>query len=292
MKLTWCINSYKNLPYLKLAVASIRRNAYHKGAPIIVFTENDDETAEWISSQPDITPVIETNPIPKGIGGGANEAIARVETEYFSLIHSDMYISRHYDRPLLDEVMKSDRPTVACAWRLEPNIWKQSSRLGTTMIPDNEDEGFGVYWHNFQYENFENWADEFVTTNKISFRKVEGVSYIMRKKDWDRVGGNDPIYAPTSWEDNDLHIRMSALDYNFIVTSRALVWHFGSRGANFMEQNDKITGRSERQLKAEQANVRKFIEKWGEIPTFDDNGFIVLTPTLKEKCLTLYPQKK
>jgi GT2 family glycosyltransferase len=289
MRLTWCINSYRNLPYLKLAIESIRKNAYYKGAPIIVYTENDSETGDWISAQPDITPIIEFNPKPKGIGGGANEAISRVQTEYFSLIHSDMYISRHYDRPLLDEVMKSETPTVACAWRFEPDIWHQPSRLGTTMVPDNTTEGVGVYWHDFDKENFEAFADEFVDTNKIRFRKVEGVSYIMRKKDWDRVGGNDPLYAPTSWEDNDLHVRMSALDYNFVVTSKAVVWHFGSRGANFMDQPDKITGRSDRQLKTEQINVQKFINKWGEVPTFDEYGFIVLTPTLKEKCQKLYP---
>ena len=285
--LTWCINSYRNLPYLKLAVESIRKNAYYKNAPGIVYTENDNETADWISSQPDITPIIETNSVPRGIGGGANVAISHVKTEFFSLLHSDMYISRHYDKVLLD-IAKSDTPTVACAWRCEPDIWHQPSRMGTTMVPDNADEGFGVYWHDFQSENFEAFADDFVTANNITFRKVEGVSYVMRKSDWDRVGGNDPLYAPTSWEDMDLHLRMAYHNYNFVVTSKALVWHFGSRGANFMGQPDKITKRSERQLKAEQANAQKFIGKWGESPTFDEYGFIVLTPTLKERYKKLY----
>ena len=290
-ELTWAINTHKNLQYLKLAVESIRKNAFYKNAPIIVYTENDQETANWISLQSDITPIVEFNPVPKGIGGGANVAISHVKTEFFSLIHSDMYISRHYDKPLLDLVKNNHQPTVACAWRLEPDIWRQPSRVGTTMIPTDTKDGFGLYWHDFQAEAFESAADEFVETNDIQFRKNEGVSYVMRKTDWDKIGGNDPLYAPASWEDMDLNVRMAYHDYKFVVTSKALVWHFGSRGAIFMDQPNKLVGRSDRQIKAEQDNALKWIKKWGEAPQFDEYGFIVLTPALKEKCKNLYQSK-
>ncbi len=285
---TWIINSYRNLPYLKLAIESIRKNAFYKGMPIIVYTENDTKTRDWLATQPDIEYIFETNAVAKGIGGGVNEAIKRVKTEFFSLLHSDMYISKHYDKPLLDIVEQSTKPTVACAWRVEPNIWNQGDRMGTTMAPANATEGFGVYWHDFQAEAFESYADEFVASNQIRFRKVEGVSYMMRKSDWDKIGGNDDLYRPTSWEDVDLHLRMAYNNYEFVVTSEAVVWHFGSRGANFMEQNDAITQRSERQLKAERDNSIKWMKKWGEAPTFDQYGFIVLTGGLKRRYSELY----
>ena len=280
-QLTWCVNSYRNLPYLKLAIESIRKNAFYKNSPIVVYTENDSETGDWIKSQPDITPIIEFNPIPKGIGGGANVAIANVKTEYFSLLHSDMYISRHYDRVLLD-IAKANEKTVACAWRLEPDIWKQPSRMGTTMIPTNPDDGFGVYWHDFQAENFEAFAEDFVAANNIQFRKVEGVSYVMRKSDWDKIGGNDPRYAPSSFEDHSLSVRMQCENYNFVVTSKALVWHFGSRGANFMDQPDKITGRSQRQIECENRNIKTWIEEWGCFPQYDEYGFVIATDDMKK----------
>ena len=41
---TWIINTFRSLPYLKLAVESIRENAYYKNQPILVYTENDTET--------------------------------------------------------------------------------------------------------------------------------------------------------------------------------------------------------------------------------------------------------
>lgn len=285
---TWVINSYKNLPYLRLVIESIRKNAFYKDMPIIVYTENDTETRDWLLTQSDIECIYEENVVPKGIGGGVNEAIKRVKTEFFSLIHSDMYISKHYDKPLLDLIKKTEIPTVACAWRVEPNIWSQGDRMGTTMAPTNAHEGFGMYHHDFQAEAFESWADEFSRENDISFRKVEGVSYMMRKSDWDRIGGNDPLFAPASWEDMDLNIRMMCNGFDFVVTSKAVVWHFGSRGANFMEQNDKITSRSPRQILAEQNNSIRWMKKWGEAPRFDSNGFIILTDGLKKRYYEIY----
>jgi GT2 family glycosyltransferase len=199
-----------------------------------------------------------------------------------------MYVSKHYDRPLLEEVEKSPVPLVACAWRFEPNIWHQADRIGTTMVPDNTDEGFGVYHYDFQPENFEAAADEFVTQPEFRYRKVEGVSYVMRKADWDKIGGNDPRYAPASWEDRDLEVRMDYFGYNFLVTSKAVVWHFGSRGAIFMNQPNKLIGRSARQIEAEKNNQAKWLEKWGEPATFEGHGPIILTDSLRKKCKELY----
>ena len=289
-KLTWCISTHNNYDYLKLAVESIRRNAFYKDSPIIIHAENcTDGTDEWLVQQPDITHLIDHHgDKPKGIGGGANFAIASVKTPLFSLLHSDMIISRHYDAPLIEEVEKSDKPMVACAWRAEPNIWNQPDRLGTTMVPVDTLNGFGMYHHDFEVDQFESWADEFVKQPSIRFRKVEGVSYVMRKSDWDYVGGNDDIFRPASVEDNDLHLRMQCLGVNMVVTSKAVVWHFGSRGSIFMGQKDKLEGRSARQLQSERDNSIKWMNKWKEAAQYDEVGFIRATPTLISRYKELY----
>ena len=284
--LTWCISTHNNYDYLKLAVESIRRNAFYKDSPIIIHAENcTDETDEWLVQQADITSLIDHhNDKPKGIGGGANFAISHVKTPMLSLIHSDMVISRHYDEPLVNEVaMSTERPMVACAWRAEPNIWNQPDRLGTTMVPVDPLNGFGMYHHDFEVDQFESWADEFVKQPPIKFRKVEGVSYIMRKSDWDYVGGNSPIYAPSSFEDHQLSVRMQCENYNFVVTSEAVVWHFGSRGSIFMGQSDKLQGRSQRQIECEARNHKTWLEEWGCTPQYDEVGFIKVTDNMRAR---------
>ena len=39
-KITTTIATTNNLPYLKLAIESVRKNAYYKDMPVIVFAEN------------------------------------------------------------------------------------------------------------------------------------------------------------------------------------------------------------------------------------------------------------
>ena len=48
--LTHCISTYNNLPYLKLAVESVRKNSYFKDAPFIIHAENcTDGTYQWLA---------------------------------------------------------------------------------------------------------------------------------------------------------------------------------------------------------------------------------------------------
>jgi len=275
---TWIINTYKSTPYLRLAIESIRENAYYKNQPIIVYTENDTETRDWLAQQPDIQYIYEENAVPVGIGGGVNKAIERVKTEYFSLIHSDFYISRNYDKPLFDLVSSTEKPLVAGAWRLEPNIFNNTDRIGTVFSP--VENGFGVYHHDFLKNEFLDWADEFVkTSNAPDFRKVEGVSYMMRTK---YFIPNDSRFAPSSFEDHMQSVLMQLNNYNFVVTGKALTWHFGARSSHFLGQHDKIVGTSDRQKQSEAKNIRTWIELWNAAPSYDEMGFIKVSDNMRE----------
>ena len=116
-------------------------------------------------------------------------------------------------------------------------------------------------------------AEDFIRINKdIEIPKGEGVSGLVKKSVWDEVGGNDSIFAPASWEDMDLFLRMLHHDVQFILPASSLVWHFGARGSHRLEENN---GRSsERQIQSEQTNARKWLQKWGKLPIFDEYGMI------------------
>ena len=277
---TWVCNTFRSLPYLKLAVESIRENAYYKNQPILVYCENDIETRDWLAQQPDIQYIYEENAVPVGIGGGVNKAIERVKTEYFSLIHSDFYVSRNYDKPLFDIVSSTEKPLVAGAWRLEPNIFNNQDRIGTLFAPPNIDEGFGVYHHDFKKNEFLNWADDFVAnSNAPSFRKVEGVSYMMRTK---YFINNFDAYRPSSFEDHHQSVVMQIKGYDFVVSGKAIVWHFGARSSHFLGQHDKLTGTSDRQKQSEAKNIRTWMSLWNEHPSYDEFGFIKVSDNMKK----------
>ena len=71
--LTFCISTYNNLPYLKIAVQSVRKNSFYKDAPFIIHAENcTDGTDEWLEESAELYNLeyyINKNEKPIGIGG-------------------------------------------------------------------------------------------------------------------------------------------------------------------------------------------------------------------------------
>ena len=273
--MTFCISTFNNLEYLKIAIDSVRTNSYYNDAPFIIHVENcDDGTDEWLkehAKEYDLEYYIDKNDVPLGIGGGMNFCAERVKTEYIMFLHSDFYVTKDWDLDLLNVFEQyPDEKLWVNSHRVEPKMFPgQESRHGTVIVPQDE---FGAYYHDFRKDEFERWANQFTKMNDFQISKGEGVSGLIRKCDWDEIGGNDPLFAPASWEDMDLFLRMLQAGFRFVLPSKSLVWHFGARGSHRLEENEGKT--SERQIKAESDNQRKWMEKWGRVPKFDEYGFI------------------
>lgn len=273
--ITFCLSTYNNLEYLKLAVESVRKNSYYKDAPFIIHAENcNDGTDEWLDAyhqEYNLDYYIEKNPEPVGIGGGMNFCAEKVQTEYIMFLHSDFYVSKDWDKACLDIFEKyPDKKLWVSSHRIEPQMFPNSqTRPGTVMVPKDY---LGAYWNDFNKEGFELWAEQFVQMNDFEIPKGEGVSGLIRKQDWDAIGGNDPIFAPASWDDMDLFLRMLQAGYEFILTSKSLIWHFGARGSHRLEENNGQT--SQRQIESEVKNQQKWLAKWGKMPVFNGYGMI------------------
>lgn len=278
--ITTCINTNNNLDYLKLAVKSVRQNAYYKDQPIIIYAENcTDGTDEWLaknSKELNLTYFIEKNKIPKGIGGGMDFCVDKAKTEYVNIIHSDMWIGPNQDIELLklyDGVDPSER-LIASSYRIQPKIFPNDpwSRPGTVFVKPEE---FGAYWNDFNPDNFDLWANEFSKMNDFTVRKGGGAGFFCRTKDYKWIGGNDPLFAPASYDDMDLFIRMQLEGYTFKMVTKSTVWHFSARGSHFRDEaKDNFQGKSKRQQKAEYDNAHKFIAKWGKLPDYDNQTFV------------------
>jgi GT2 family glycosyltransferase len=275
--LTFCISTYNNFPYLKLAIESVRKNSFYKNAPFIVHAENcTDGTNEWLfenRDKYDLTLLVEPeNDIVRGIGGGMNVCADHVETEYIMFLHSDFYVSENWDLALLKVFDKypTDKMWVS-SHRLEPNMFNSPDRPGTIHF---QKEAFGAYHDDFNIELFEEYAAAFAQANSdYEIPKGEGVSGLIRKSDWDEIGGNDPQFAPTSWDDMDLFLRMLNAGFKFVLTGSSIVWHFGARGSHRLEENEGKT--SNRQRMSEYQNIHKFLKKWKGMPKFDEYGMIM-----------------
>lgn len=274
--LTFCISTYNNLPYLKLAIESVRKNSFFKEAPFIVHAENcTDGTNEWLTENVDtynITYYIDTHTdSAKGIGGGMNFCADKVETEYINFLHSDFYVTKDWDIELLKIHEKYPEEKLwVNSYRIEPNMFNSPQRYGTLLIGKDI---FGCCHDNFLAQTLENWVEEFKEMNDyFEIPKGEGVSGLVKKSVWDEVGGNDPRFAPTSWDDMDLFLRMLQNGVRFVLPFSSIVWHFGARGSHRLEENEGMS--SQRQRESEQKNVMKWLDKWKEMPIFDEYGMI------------------
>jgi hypothetical protein len=132
---------------------------------------------------------------------------------------------------------------------------------------------FGSYHNDFNPTTFLEYSKELSEINDFEINLGEGVSGLITKKDWDYIGGNDPLFAPSSWDDKDIFLRSLLKEFRLILTTKSVVWHFGARGSHRLEENKGQS--SERQRKAEADNFQKWITKWNQYPSFDQNGMII-----------------
>jgi GT2 family glycosyltransferase len=273
--ITFCITTFNNLNYLKLAIYSIRKYSYFNESPIIIYSENStDGTNEWLLTEGkekfQVETYIEYNIISKGIGGGMNFCAKKVKTPYIMFLHADFFVSKNWDIEALKISEQHSCPSWISSYRIQPNIFREDSRPGTLIVPLDE---FGEYYHNFNEEYFIAYSEEFSLLNNIEIRKGEGVSGLIKKIDWDFIGGNDDLFAPAYFEDFDLFMRMQMENYKFILTSKSIVYHFASRASRFPDDN--LNERKPELANHERNGFQKWIKKWGRPPSQDVQGFII-----------------
>ena len=282
-KITSVIPTYNNLPFLKLTVKSVRQNCYYNDMPIFIFAENcTDGTNEWLAENADRLKIdyhIERDNVEqRGIGGGIDLCVSQVKTEFVNILHSDFWVGPNQDIELLklyDDIEPGER-LIASSFRIQPNIFPNDPpyRPGTVFVDFDQ---FGVHDDEFEENYFDDWAAEFSQDNDIQVRKAGGAGYFCRVEDHIHIGGNDPRFEPMYWEDKDLFMRMQMEDYKFIMTSKSVIWHFTSRTSRFPNGMKELDNnkRPPHLGEWEQRATQRFIEKWGRLPSEDEESFVV-----------------
>ena len=282
-KITSVIPTYNNLPFLKLTVKSVRQNCYYNDMPIFIFAENcTDGTNEWLAENADRLNIdyhVEMDNVEqRGIGGGIDLCVSQVKTEFVNILHSDFWVGPNQDIELLklyDDIKPGER-LIASSFRIQPNIFPNDPpyRPGTVFVDFDK---FGAHDDEFEENYFDDWAAEFSQDNDIHVRKAGGAGYFCRVEDHIHIGGNDPRFEPMYWEDKDLFMRMQMEDYKFIMTSKSVIWHFTSRTSRFPNGMKELDNnkRPPHLVEWEQRATQRFIEKWGRLPSEDEESFVV-----------------
>ena len=302
MKISLIQPGRNNLKYLKWSYDSIRKNQGKHEVEICVADDaSTDGTWDWCLEMMDKDPNFNAikNEGPDRIGHTIlyDRLVNEVAKHDVCMIyHADMYLMPG----ALDQIEhKLEDKTIVSLTRIEPPLHPDG--------PEKMLKDFGVEPELFKEEELLEWFKD-VQLHQ-STKTTEGIfaPWAFYKKDFQEIGGHDPLYAPQSKEDSDIFNRFQLNGIKFIQTWGGCVYHMTCRGSrrNTVDKAKNIYEDSPEWLAQNQRSTRNFIRKWGHfvkhdslmkpiIPHKYDIGFIVnngnsnILAGLEPWCSTIY----
>ena len=273
MKLiSFIIPSRNNLKYLKQAYESIRKNQSVEHEICIADDFSDDGTMEqvlvWMKRDKNIK--FHRNQGPERLGHTilydtlVNEYATH---DVVMIFHADMYLCPHADE-MIDKYLEPGK--VVSLTRIEPPLHPEG--------PEKIIEDFGIEPEEFNEKKLLRFVEEFRKgENGRDITNGIFAPWAIFKKDFQKIGGHDPLYAPQSKEDSDIFNRFKLQGYEFIQTWRGFVYHMTSRGSRFKDGAMRnpagqvfMKGReSSEWLTQNMKSTRNFIRKWGHMVQHD-----------------------
>jgi glycosyltransferase involved in cell wall biosynthesis len=266
MKISLIQPGRNNLKYLKWSYDSIRKNQGNHEVEICVADDfSNDGTWNWCLEMMDKDPLFKAikNEGPTRLGHTIlyDRLVNEVATNDICMIyHADMYLCPE----ALNAVEKylTDK-TIVSLTRIEPPLHPDG--------PEKILQDFGIEPEEFNEDGL--FAYLQATDSEREIKTTEGIfaPWAFYKKDFQEIGGHDPIFAPQSKEDTDIFNRFQLNGIKFIQTWEGCVYHMTCRGSRFADgakrnPNGEVfmkNRETDEWLKQNQKSTREFIRKWG-----------------------------
>jgi glycosyltransferase involved in cell wall biosynthesis len=250
--ISFIIPSYNNLQHLKNVYASIQKHA-PEAEVILLDDGSTDGTWEWIwvlaeshqhrevKSYRSEARVGHTVLYDKGIELATNDIVG--------ILHADMIIGPKYVENLVKHLAPGK---VVCATRIEPPLHPEGKEK---IIKD-----FGLDFDTLDIPAFEEFCQKTAFYNKYKTTKGMFAPWILYKKDFQAIGGHDPLFAPFPYEDSDIFQRWILMGYELIQSRDAFVYHLTCRGHRW---NDEVGKDDDYYKIVSHRAARNYIRKWG-----------------------------
>ena len=300
MKISLIQPGRNNLKYLKWSYDSIRKNQGDHEVEICVADDaSTDGTWDWCLEMMDKDPLFKAhrNVGPDRLGHTIlyDTLINEVATKDVAMIyHADMYLCPG----ALDAIEREiEEKTIVSLTRIEP-----------PLHPDGPEK---ILWNGgVEPEEFlEEELLKQLPSMKDASKVTEGIfaPWAFYRKDFQEIGGHDPLYAPQSKEDSDIFNRFQLNGVKFKQVWDGFVYHMTCRGSrrNTLDKASNIYEDSPEWLAQNMKSTRNFIRKWGHfvmhdalmkpiVPNKYDIGIVIsncdreLLSALEPWCSTIY----
>jgi glycosyltransferase involved in cell wall biosynthesis len=263
MKISFIIPSRNNLKYLKWGYDAIQKNkGEHEVEICYADDDSSDGTWEWLNwlTEQDENVKIYRNTTGKRQGHTIlyDKLVNDLATNDICMIyHADMYLCPG----ALDAIEKNlKEKTIVSLTRIEP-----------PLHPPGPEK---ILWNGgVEPEEF---TEDLLLEKLEGFKKTETTEGIFApwafwKKDFQEIGGHDPLYRPQSKEDSDIFNRFQLNGIKFVQTWKGFVYHMTCRGSrrNTVDKAKNIYEDSPEWLEQNMRSTRNFIRKWGSFVKHD-----------------------
>jgi glycosyltransferase involved in cell wall biosynthesis len=266
MEISFIQPSRNNLKYLKWSYNSIRKNQGNHIVEICVADDaSTDGTWEWCVEMMDKDPHFKAILNDTGTRLGHtilyDRLVNEVATKDIAMIyHADMYLCPE----ALNAIEKYiDNKTIVSLTRIEPPLHP--------MGPEKILQDFGVEPEEFNEDGLFAFLQS--TDSEREVKTTEGIfaPWAFYRKDFQEIGGHDPLYAPQSKEDSDIFNRFQLNGVKFIQTWEGCVYHMTCRGSrrNTADKATSIYQDSPEWLAQNVRSTRNFVRKWGHFVKHD-----------------------
>lgn len=258
--ISFIIPSYNNLQHLKNVYASIQK--HEPEAEVILLDDGStDGTWEWIQQQDCIKfrseeRVGHTILYDKGIEMATNDIVG--------ILHADMIVGPNYSKNLLKHLKPGK---VICATRIEPPLHPEGKEK---ILMD-----FGQDFDTLNVPEFETYCEDLQLEFEDETTKGMFAPWILYKKDFQVIGGHDPLFAPFPYEDSDIFQRWILAGYELVQSRDAFVYHLTCRGHRWNEQ----VGKDDEYYKhVSKKAARNYLRKWGSWIANDEFQYPIIRP--------------
>ncbi len=228
------ILNYNGKNYLEKFLPSVLSSTYSNLKIIVADNKSTDDSLPFLiehyENKIDILILMENH----GFAKGYNEALKKVEADYYVLLNSDVEVTPGWLEPIIER-MEKDKTIAACQPKIrshrEPHLFEHAGGAGGWMdtlgypfcrgrIINQLEEDTGQY---------DDVADIFWAT---------GAAMFVRAKLFHQIGGLDPDYF-AHMEEIELCWRLRRAGFRIKVVPQSVVYHVG--GGTLPPTNPKKT---------------------------------------------------
>lgn len=248
--------TYNKWEYTARCLASLQQ--YIHGIPyeiVIIDNNSTDQTPAELTKIPNISVVHNTE--NTGFLQACNQAAKLAKGTYLYFLNNDTYITNNAVRPLYDR-LRSDASIGIVGSRVIFGTTGQLQEAGCMVWKDGSAYGYG--------RNDNPDKPEYRFARPVDF--CSGVSLLLAKELYHRIGGFDESYAPAYYEEVDLCLNIWKQGLQVYYEPLSVIYH--------MEYGSSSPEQAAKQM---QKNQKKLFEKWeqalAEKPTHPEGTTIL-----------------